>query len=303
MEAGEASTEPIRTEATITKTPTTRRRPLIDTHTENRSQPYLHRDLTDLSLIQSHLSQATLEWVQELLPLPQHTPILPAQGPMSPGHRRDSQQYGSYAGLIAGTQTGFVPYQGPSHQLSDTCCASRAQHIYRHIAGREDAQTPGFEYQHGLEDVTETPISSEAGPKPQEVGEVTFEVEFLSQDNEVVQQQAKSGPHASIDQHDTTRPHRDYLDPPDVSFFQGTRRPSVDLTSPNFAALEDEDDDLLPLHSFQVDRSANHKRGIDDSLPSRHIVGQLDKLPLEVVTEILLALDVPTLTAFRRVNP
>ncbi|KAI1745558.1 hypothetical protein F4680DRAFT_465491 [Xylaria scruposa] len=69
-----------------------------------------------------HLSQATLEWVQQFLPLPQHAQILPAQGPMSPGHRRDSQQYGSYAGSagvpptpgsVAGTQAGFVPYQGP----------------------------------------------------------------------------------------------------------------------------------------------------------------------------------------------
>ncbi|KAI0397496.1 hypothetical protein F5Y17DRAFT_454901 [Xylariaceae sp. FL0594] len=42
---------------------------------------------------------------------------------------------------------------------------------------------------------------------------------------------------------------------PDVSFFQGTRRPSVDLTAtPNFAA-PDEEDDLLPLHSFQIDPS------------------------------------------------
>ncbi|KAI0546780.1 hypothetical protein F4679DRAFT_598432 [Xylaria curta] len=39
------------------------------------------------------------------------------------------------------------------------------------------------------------------------------------------------------------------------------------------------------------------------SLPPRHSVGQLDKLPLQVLTEILLALDVPTLIAFRRVNP
>ncbi|GAW17845.1 hypothetical protein ANO14919_073120 [Xylariales sp. No.14919] len=43
---------------------------------------------------------------------------------------------------------------------------------------------------------------------------------------------------------------------PDVSFFQGTRRPSVDLTSPNFAAPMDEEDDLLPVHSFQVDQSS-----------------------------------------------
>ncbi|KAI1338104.1 hypothetical protein F5Y15DRAFT_131486 [Xylariaceae sp. FL0016] len=40
---------------------------------------------------------------------------------------------------------------------------------------------------------------------------------------------------------------------PDVSFFQGTRRPSVDLTSPNFAAASDDEEDLLPAHSFQVD--------------------------------------------------
>ncbi|KAI1422772.1 hypothetical protein F5Y12DRAFT_786493 [Xylaria sp. FL1777] len=71
-----------------------------------------------------HLSQATLEWVQQLLPSSQqlhHAQILPAQGPMSPEHRRDSQQYG-YAGSAgvpptpgsgAGTQAGFVPYQGP----------------------------------------------------------------------------------------------------------------------------------------------------------------------------------------------
>ncbi|XXG96419.1 hypothetical protein Hte_002701 [Hypoxylon texense] len=34
----------------------------------------------------------------------------------------------------------------------------------------------------------------------------------------------------------------------------------------------------------------------------RHSVGQLDMLPPEIVTEILLALDLPTLTTFRRVN-
>ncbi|KAI1370999.1 hypothetical protein F4677DRAFT_323650 [Hypoxylon crocopeplum] len=39
---------------------------------------------------------------------------------------------------------------------------------------------------------------------------------------------------------------------PDVSFFQGSRRPSVDFTSPNFAAHSDDDDDLLPAHSFSV---------------------------------------------------
>ncbi|KXJ89422.1 hypothetical protein Micbo1qcDRAFT_177283 [Microdochium bolleyi] len=40
---------------------------------------------------------------------------------------------------------------------------------------------------------------------------------------------------------------------PDVSFFRGTRRPSVDLTSPNFAAPSDDDDDILGIHSFRVD--------------------------------------------------
>ncbi|KAH8645648.1 hypothetical protein BX600DRAFT_390977 [Xylariales sp. PMI_506] len=40
---------------------------------------------------------------------------------------------------------------------------------------------------------------------------------------------------------------------PDISFFRGTRRVSADLTSPNFAAPPSEDeDDFLPLHSFQV---------------------------------------------------
>lgn len=45
---------------------------------------------------------------------------------------------------------------------------------------------------------------------------------------------------------------------PDVSFFQGARRVSVDLTSPNFAApLSDDDDDFLPAHSFQVARNGD----------------------------------------------
>lgn len=40
---------------------------------------------------------------------------------------------------------------------------------------------------------------------------------------------------------------------PDVSFFRGTRRSSVDFTSPNFAANSDDEDDLLGAHSFRVD--------------------------------------------------
>ncbi|KAI0205432.1 hypothetical protein F4808DRAFT_232505 [Astrocystis sublimbata] len=70
----------------------------------------------------SHFSPATMEWLQQFLPSPHHAPILQPHGPMSPGHRRDSQQYGSYAGSAgvpptpgsaAGTQAGFVQYQGP----------------------------------------------------------------------------------------------------------------------------------------------------------------------------------------------
>lgn len=38
---------------------------------------------------------------------------------------------------------------------------------------------------------------------------------------------------------------------PDVSFFQ-TRRMTNELTSPNFAAPSDDDDDLLPAHSFNI---------------------------------------------------
>lgn len=42
---------------------------------------------------------------------------------------------------------------------------------------------------------------------------------------------------------------------PDVSFYPGTRRVSVDLTSPNLAAplSDDEDDFNLPAHSFHID--------------------------------------------------
>lgn len=42
---------------------------------------------------------------------------------------------------------------------------------------------------------------------------------------------------------------------PDVSFFRGTRRPSVDLSSTSFIHHSEDDDDLLPAHSFQVDVS------------------------------------------------
>ncbi|KAI1112746.1 hypothetical protein F5Y14DRAFT_452744 [Nemania sp. NC0429] len=89
-----------------------------------------------------NLPQATLEWVQQFLPLPHqphHGQILPAQGPMSPEHRRDSQQYGSYAGSAgvpptpgSGTQAGFVSYQG-----SDSPTRARAHTVgFGTAAGR-----------------------------------------------------------------------------------------------------------------------------------------------------------------------
>lgn len=88
------------------------------------------------------LPQATLEWVQQFLPLPHqphHGQILPAHGPMSPDHRRDSQQYGSYAGSAgvpptpgSGTQAGFVSYQG-----SDSPTRARAHTVsFGTAAGR-----------------------------------------------------------------------------------------------------------------------------------------------------------------------
>ncbi|KAI0023486.1 hypothetical protein F4780DRAFT_84403 [Xylariomycetidae sp. FL0641] len=42
---------------------------------------------------------------------------------------------------------------------------------------------------------------------------------------------------------------------PDVSFSRGTRRASVHLASPNLAAVSEDEDDLLPLHSFQIDHN------------------------------------------------
>ncbi|KAK8133966.1 hypothetical protein PG984_005978 [Apiospora sp. TS-2023a] len=72
------------------------------------------------------LPQAALEWAQQYLVPPHQQPpqLLPAQGQISPEHRRDSQshQYPPYAGSVGvpstpgsgpGPQGGFVPYQGP----------------------------------------------------------------------------------------------------------------------------------------------------------------------------------------------
>ncbi|KAI0104227.1 hypothetical protein GGR51DRAFT_227941 [Nemania sp. FL0031] len=71
---------------------------------------------------------------------------------------------------------------------------------------------------------------------------------------------------------------------PDVSFFVGTRRPSVDLTSINFAAPADDEDDLPPIHSFQANpsspprtppmRSINIRRGRDAKGPSNEKAGE-----------------------------
>ncbi|KAI1319578.1 hypothetical protein F5Y16DRAFT_390739 [Xylariaceae sp. FL0255] len=61
--------------------------------------------------------------------------------------------------------------------------------------------------------------------------------------------------HRQLTQSSPTKPRKQHFttsNGPDVSFFQGTRRPSVDLTSPNFAALSDDEDDMLPPHSFQL---------------------------------------------------
>ncbi|KAI1385229.1 uncharacterized protein F4822DRAFT_337888 [Hypoxylon trugodes] len=48
------------------------------------------------------------------------------------------------------------------------------------------------------------------------------------------------------------QPHFTTSTGPDISFFQSSHHPSVDFTSQNFAAHSDDDDDLLPLHSFAV---------------------------------------------------
>jgi len=50
---------------------------------------------------------------------------------------------------------------------------------------------------------------------------------------------------------------------PDVSFFQGSRRMTDVLASPNFAAQSDDDEDLLPTHSF----SAGNTRSSPPSTP------------------------------------
>ena len=63
---------------------------------------------------------------------------------------------------------------------------------------------------------------------------------------------------------------------PDVSFFAGSRTLTDSLTSPNFAGPSDDDDDLLPTHSFQVD----NVRSSPPSTPpmrSRHALDRRNK--------------------------
>lgn len=68
------------------------------------------------------LPQAAFEFAQQYLMPHQVHQLLPAQGPVSPEHRRDSQQYGGYSGSVGipstpgsgpAGQAGFMPYQGP----------------------------------------------------------------------------------------------------------------------------------------------------------------------------------------------
>ncbi|KAI1105419.1 hypothetical protein F4804DRAFT_135466 [Jackrogersella minutella] len=59
-------------------------------------------------------------------------------------------------------------------------------------------------------------------------------------------QQRQSSPKLRRQQHFTTSTG------PDISFFQNARPPSADFPSPNFAAPSDDDEDLLPAHSFMV---------------------------------------------------
>ncbi|KAL0939447.1 nrm1-like protein [Colletotrichum truncatum] len=54
---------------------------------------------------------------------------------------------------------------------------------------------------------------------------------------------------------------------PDVSFFQGARRLTDDLVSPNFAANSDDEDDLLPSQSF---RSTNLRSSPPTTPPMRN---------------------------------
>ncbi|PFH58945.1 hypothetical protein XA68_13011 [Ophiocordyceps unilateralis] len=46
----------------------------------------------------------------------------------------------------------------------------------------------------------------------------------------------------------------------------------------------------------------DNERRSDASIPARYAVGQLDQLPAELLTQVLLYIDLPSLTGFRRVN-
>ncbi|KAI0197061.1 hypothetical protein EV127DRAFT_465703 [Xylaria flabelliformis] len=85
----------------------------------------------------------------------------------------------------------------------------------------------------------------------------------------------------------------------------------LDTAQLNSGQLEEHQ---LQKHAYRKSRIVNYT--LDDvdletqcpldngrhSVRPRHSVSQLDKLPLEILIEIFLALDLPTLTAFRRVN-
>lgn len=89
-------------------------------------------------------------------------------------------------------------------------------------------------------------------------------------------------------------------------------------TSPHSAPMMEEqfpDPSRLPVYTMQLscdytldDRQLAKRCPLDNGrhtsilAPPRYSVGQLDKLPAEVLTRVLVRLDMPSLTHFRRVN-
>ena len=87
--------------------------------------------------------------------------------------------------------------------------------------------------------------------------------------------------------------------------------------SPNAAKMKPSDEELLKSTAYQgewigiknfmdpqIERHCplDNGRHVNESLPFRHSIGRLDKLPNELFTETMLYLDVMSLTDFRRVN-
>ncbi len=56
---------------------------------------------------------------------------------------------------------------------------------------------------------------------------------------------------------------------PNVSFFAGSRAVTDALTSPNYAGPSDDDDDLLPAHSFQIDNVRSSPPSTPNAQPYR----------------------------------